>query len=152
MCRRAVDSSDWLQVDDWEINQSEWQRTAVVLKHFSNNLNYLNCRIMLLAGADLVYSFITPNLWQFEDIQYILQLGIVIIERKGTDLWEAILEHDDLFERKNNLRIVPQVIYNDISATRVRLFIKRGMSIKYLTPDAVIEYINKNKLFELQQS
>ena len=102
MCRRAVETSEWLVVDDWEIKESvEWQRTAVVLKHFSDKLNLFNCKIMLLAGADLVYSFITPNLWLFEDIQYILQqLGIVVIERKGTDLWEAILEHDDLFDNK----------------------------------------------------
>ncbi len=100
-----------------------------------------------------MYSFITPNLWLFQDVQYILEEhGIVVIERKGTDLWEAILEHDDLFVHKNNLHIIPQVIYNDISATRVRLFIKRGMSIKYLTPDPVIDYINMNKLFELDAS
>ena len=101
MCSRAVESSEWLLVDDWEIKQEEWQRTALVLKHFANNLASLDCKIMLLAGADLVYSFITPNLWLFEDIQYILQqLGIVVIERKGTDLWEAILDHDDLFDNK----------------------------------------------------
>ena len=28
MCRRAVESSEWLLVDDWEIKQSEWQTTA----------------------------------------------------------------------------------------------------------------------------
>ena len=101
MCKRAVESSEWLYVDAWEVLQSDWQRTKLVLEHFHKHLCHLQCEIMLLAGADLVYSFITPDLWDRMDVESLLvHFGIVVIERKGTDLWEAILEHDHLYAFK----------------------------------------------------
>ena len=44
--------------------------------------------------------------------------------------------------------MVKQLIHNDISSTRVRLFVKRGFSIRYLLPDSVIDYIEKHGLFK----
>lgn len=43
--------------------------------------------------------------------------------------------------------IAKQYIHNDISSTKIRLFIKRGMSIKYLLPDEVIDYIEMHQIF-----
>lgn len=37
--------------------------------------------------------------------------------------------------------MIKQLIYNDISSTKVRLFVRRRMSIKYLLPSTVIDYI-----------
>ena len=40
MCELAVEStSDWLMVDSWESRQERYQRTAVVLDHFNQELN-----------------------------------------------------------------------------------------------------------------
>ncbi|KAJ1564394.1 hypothetical protein HK405_014982, partial [Cladochytrium tenue] len=47
--------------------------------------------------------------------------------------------------------VVKQFIYNDISSTLIRLFIKRSMSIKYLLPDAVIEYIARKRLYAVDE-
>lgn len=43
--------------------------------------------------------------------------------------------------------MIKQLIYNDISSTKVRLFVRRGMSIKYLLPNSVIQYIHEHKLY-----
>ncbi|OMH83657.1 Nicotinamide/nicotinic acid mononucleotide adenylyltransferase 1 [Zancudomyces culisetae] len=49
MCELATqESSDWLMVDSWESVQPEYQRTAVVLDHFDEELNgaptmYIGC-------------------------------------------------------------------------------------------------------------
>lgn len=45
------------------------------------------------------------------------------------------------------MRIIPQLIPNEVSSTRVRLSLKRGMSIRYLVPDQVVDYIYEHKLY-----
>lgn len=42
---------------------------------------------------------------------------------------------------QENCIVIKQLIYNDISSTKVRLFVRRRMSIKYLLPSTVINYI-----------
>jgi nicotinate-nucleotide adenylyltransferase len=36
----------------------------------------------------------------------------------------------------------------DISSTQLRDRIAKGLSIRYLTPDAVIDYIEQNKVYQ----
>jgi nicotinamide mononucleotide adenylyltransferase len=37
---------------------------------------------------------------------------------------------------------------NDVSATKIRLAIKKGVSVKYLTPDPVINYIEEHGIYQ----
>ena len=43
--------------------------------------------------------------------------------------------------------MIPQLIQNDVSSTKIRLFRKRGKSIKYYIPDKVVEYIYEHDLY-----
>lgn len=69
------------------------------------------------------------------------------MERAGSDVWAFLLSHDILYHhrwansstgskgleltlRRRNVIVIKQLIYNDISSTKVRLFVRRGMSIK----------------------
>ncbi|WFD31338.1 nicotinamide-nucleotide adenylyltransferase [Malassezia sp. CBS 17886] len=167
MCELAVErSSNWLMVDAWESLQGEYQRTAIVLDHFSDEINGPRhergillrdgtrrpIKIMLLAGGDLIQSMGEPGVWADQDLRHILGLyGCMIVERTGADVWSFLLSHDRLWEHRRNLIVVKQTIYNDISSSKVRLFVRRGYSIKYLLPNNVIHYIEQNRLV-LQQS
>lgn len=54
MCELAVDStSDWLMVDSWESRQVTYQRTAIVLDHFDNELNIQGGGIKTQSGKSL---------------------------------------------------------------------------------------------------
>ncbi|KAJ1509682.1 hypothetical protein HMI54_011356 [Coelomomyces lativittatus] len=165
MCKLAVDSSDWLMVDPWEAFQNDYQPSATVLDHFHFELNtvrkgahsekdhYRPIRIMLIAGGDLIESFGTPNLWAEKDLHHILgDYGCFIIERTGTDVWGFLLSHDILYQHRKNVFVVKQLIYNDISSSKVRLFIKRNMSIKFLVPDSVLNYIVSHQLFKFHST
>merc|ERR1719239_1599158 len=96
--------------------------------------------VKLLCGADLLESFAVPGLWQEEDIDYIVgQHGLVVITRSGSDPRKFIYESDVLTRNQNNIFIVTEWIYNDISSTKVRRALRRGESVKYVIQDPVIE-------------
>ncbi|KAK3998318.1 Nicotinamide/nicotinic acid mononucleotide adenylyltransferase 1 [Cladorrhinum sp. PSN332] len=164
MCSRAIEQSPWLMVDPFEtVNCNEkgeptYVPTAKVLRHFDHEINTVlggiegtdgklrKAKIALLAGADLVMSMGEPGLWSPIDLDVILgSYGAFIIERSGTDIDEAL---STLRQYENNIWVISQVIQNDISSTKVRLFLKKDLSVRYLIPDPVVEYIDEHHLFQ----
>jgi len=157
MCTLAAEqTSSWLMIDSWEAFQN-YQRTAVVLDHFDYEVNtvlggvqtedgeHRDVRVMLLAGSDLISTMSEPGVWSTDDLDHILgQYGTFIIERAGSGMDQAT---DNLARWKNNIYLIPQLIQNDVSSTKVRLFLKRGLSVRYLLPMAVVDYIEENGLY-----
>ncbi|KAL2264646.1 hypothetical protein VTJ83DRAFT_7156 [Remersonia thermophila] len=163
MCSRAVENSAWLMVDPYETlnrdanGQPQYVPTAKVLQHFDHEINEVlggiespdgqmkKARIALLAGADLVMSMSEPGLWAPKDLDTILgSYGAFIIERSGTDIDQAL---ESLRQYEHNIWVINQVIQNDISSTKVRLFLKKDLSVRYLIPDPVVDYIDEHGLF-----
>lgn len=161
MCELACErTSSWLMVDAWESLQPKYTRTALVLDHFNHEINLRRggvatnngerkgVKIMLLAGGDLIESMGEPDVWADQDIHHILgKYGSIIIERAGADVRSFLLSHDIMYEHRRNVLLIKQLIYNDISSTKIRLFIRRGMSVQYLLPNSVINYIQRHKLY-----
>ncbi|EPS96630.1 hypothetical protein FOMPIDRAFT_1025324 [Fomitopsis schrenkii] len=157
MCNLAAEqTSTWLMVDPWEALQS-YQRTAVVLDHFDFEINTMlggiaapdgtkkPARIMLLAGSDLIATMSEPGVWSERDLEHILgKYGVMIIERAGADMDQAI---DSLSRWRHNIHLIHQLIQNDVSSTKVRLFLRRGLSVRYLLPAPVVDYIEQNGLY-----
>lgn len=175
MCQLAVDeSSDWLMIDPWEALHKEYQPTAVVLDHIDHEINVVrqgvDCgngtrkqvRVALLAGADLIHTMSTPGVWSDKDLDHILgRYGVslavqcclydtngnqaFIVERSGTDIDEALAA---LQPWRDNIHVIQQLIQNDVSSTKIRLFLRREMSVRYLIPIPVIRYIEQHRLYE----
>ncbi|KAF1937787.1 Nucleotidylyl transferase [Clathrospora elynae] len=158
MTRIAVeDSSKWIGVDPWEPLHKEYLPTVKVLDHFDHELNEVmggiedvngekrRIHVALLAGADLIQTMSTPGLWAHEDLSRILgHYGAFILERSGTDIDDALVQ---LQQWRENIRVIPQLIQNDVSSTKIRLFRKRGKSIRYYIPDKVVDYIYEHGLY-----
>ncbi|CUM67156.1 uncharacterized protein PRCAT00004848001 [Priceomyces carsonii] len=161
MCELACErTSSWLMVDAWESLQPRYTRTALVLDHFNEEINIKRggvrtntgemrgVKIMLLAGGDLIESMGEPDVWADQDLHHILgRYGCLIVERTGADVRSFLLSHDIMYEHRRNVLVIKQLIYNDISSTKIRLFIRRGMSVQYLLPNSVIRYIQQHKLY-----
>jgi nicotinamide mononucleotide adenylyltransferase len=132
-------------------------------------------RVMLLAGSDLIATMSQPGVWSEADVRtppplcvsvspdlmtascachswrcrhqldHILgRYGALIVERAGSDLDQAI---DSLARWRHNIHLVHQLIQNDVSSTKVRLFLRRGLSVRYLLPSQVVDYIEQNGLY-----
>ncbi|KAG9228680.1 nicotinamide mononucleotide adenylyltransferas-like protein [Amylocarpus encephaloides] len=159
MCELGVDqTSNWLMVDPWEAIQNEYVPTAQVLDHFEEEINKslggaerpdgtrAHVQIALLAGADLIQTMSTPGVWSEKDLDHILgRYGTFIIERTGTDIDDALA---NLQPYKDKIYVIQQLIQNNVSSTKIRLFLRREMSVQYLIPAPVIEYIEEHGLYE----
>ncbi|KAJ9153944.1 hypothetical protein P3X46_027330 [Hevea brasiliensis] len=155
MCNLASESSDFIMVDPWEANQSTYQRTLTILKriesYFIDNKRLISrefLRVMLVCGSDLLQSFSIPGFWITEQVRTICrEYGVVCICREGQDVEKIISDNEILNENRSNIKVVDELVSNSISSTRLRYCISRGLSIKYLTIDGVIEYIREHRLY-----
>ncbi|XP_040050199.1 nicotinamide/nicotinic acid mononucleotide adenylyltransferase 1 [Gasterosteus aculeatus] len=176
MARLSTENSDWITVDSWESLQPEWVETAKVVRHHYDQLQpaeqtdddvdtvkYAKKRraekpshrtkrggphLMLLCGADVLESFGVPNLWKQDDIAAIVgRYGLVCITRSGSDPHKFIHGSDMLWKYRKNIHVVHEWVTNEISATHVRQSLRRGRSVRYLLPDAVVRYIQEQGLY-----
>lgn len=154
LCELACEDSSYIMVDPWEAKQSSYQRTLTVLNRVEFSLrtsglvNADSFKVMLLCGADLLESFTMPGVWIPDQVKAICcDHGVVCISREGKNVEKLIFENDILFENKRNIVVVDEVVSNNISSTKVRQNLARGLSVKYLTPNPVIDYIMKHKLY-----
>ncbi|KAI9837171.1 MAG: hypothetical protein M1837_003103 [Sclerophora amabilis] len=159
MCQLALErGANWLMVAPWEARQATFQPTAQVLSKFDHEINVVQggvktrtgerkqVRIALLAGADLIHTMSDPGVWSYEDLDRILgEYGTFIIERSGIDIDDALAS---LQQWKANIYVIPQLIPNDVSSTKIRLFIRREMSIHFLIPESVVSYIEDHRLYK----
>ncbi|RYC62325.1 hypothetical protein CHU98_g3887 [Xylaria longipes] len=120
MCELATEeTSNWLMVDPWEAIQPEYSPTRPTMS--------------------------TPGVWAEKDLDHILgSFGAMIVERSGTDMEDALA---NLKPWEENIYVIQQMIQNDVSSTKIRLLLKRDLSITYLIPSPVIQYIMENRLY-----
>ncbi len=82
-------------------------------------------------------------------LDIVKKYGLVVITRSDSNPQKFIYESDLLYRYQNNIQIVTEWIFNDISSTKIRRAVGRKESIKYIVPDPVISYIGQNKLYQM---
>eukprot|EP00891_Asterochloris_glomerata_P001263 jgi/Astpho2/1263/fgenesh1_pm.00023_%23_12_t len=146
MCRAAASTHPRLMVDPWEAAQPEAQRSLLVLRRPGSRGG---ATTMLLCGADMLESFIKPGVWFPEHVEEILgKHGVVCIARDSTDAASLLKKEGSLlWQHRDRVHIVTDPVTSSISSTSVRNELAKGHSVKYLTPDAIIDYIHSNGLY-----
>ncbi|XP_029930579.1 nicotinamide/nicotinic acid mononucleotide adenylyltransferase 3 [Myripristis murdjan] len=169
MAKLALQSSDWVTVDEWESQQPDWTETVVTMRHHygrilkqyeqitgkdkdaNGNILPLSSpspQLKLLCGADFLDTFKIPGLWQEEHVEEVAgRFGLVCISRGGLQPERAVHESDTLSRHQQNIFLVREWVRNETSATEVRRALRRSLSVKYLIPDSVIEYIYQHNLY-----
>lgn len=75
------------------------------------------------------------------------RFGLVCVSRGSLQPERAVHDSDTLFHHRQNIFLVREWVRNETSATEVRRALRRGLSVKYLIPDSVIEYIHQHNLY-----
>ncbi|KAK3230201.1 hypothetical protein Dsin_002082 [Dipteronia sinensis] len=154
LCNLACKSSKFIMVDPWEANQNNFQRTLTILSRIKKFLSEdglisrESLKVMLVCGSDLLQSFGIPGFWIPEQVSTICRdYGVLCIRREGQNVDKIISDNEILNENRDNIKVVDELVPNQISSTRIRECISRGLSIKYLTTDEVIDYIEEKTLY-----
>jgi nicotinamide mononucleotide adenylyltransferase len=145
MCRLSTLDSNWICVHTWEANEPKNQETIKVLDHIA--ARFPHARILLVCGSDLLQSFNSPGVWADEDVRRILDYGIVVISRPGTDIENIVNTNHIMKEQRNKILVFNNPQINNLSSTYVRTLIKDKKSIKYLVCEKVENFIKENHLF-----
>lgn len=134
MLEIALDSNPYLEASRLELDRNEASYTIITLNDIERH--YSNSELFLIMGSD---SFVTIKTW-YEYEKIINNYNIIVLNRNQTSFSNKI--HVDC---KNILFFNNPLI--EISSTEIREKINSGCSIKYLTPDPVIDYINNKGLY-----
>jgi nicotinamide mononucleotide adenylyltransferase len=139
-----------------KVKQREWTRTRLSLQRMHEELNKGNdsgreIKVMLLCGADILDSMVTPGVWMESDLRLLLGCGVVAIKRQGSDPEKLINDNDLLYAFRGNILLVREWVENNVSSTAVRRAIARGQSIRYWVADEVKAYIEDRRLYLPEQ-
>jgi len=152
MVQLATQNS-WVKCSGWEGAQDAWSPTVKTLAALQaqarEEYGEPGLVASLICGADLLESFNVPGLWQDTDIENILQNhGLIVVRRPGSDPEKFIFGHKICTKYVDKILIAEEEITNDVSSTVLRKLAGEGNSIRYLTVDAVCDYVRDNKLYQ----
>eukprot|EP00003_Mantamonas_plastica_P025108 TRINITY_DN4842_c0_g1_i2.p1 TRINITY_DN4842_c0_g1~~TRINITY_DN4842_c0_g1_i2.p1 ORF type:complete len:184 (-),score=49.56 TRINITY_DN4842_c0_g1_i2:3-554(-) len=154
MCELGTEDSDWVTVHTWESQRDCTSLTLEVMRQVHAEINGQVedekdwVQVRFLAGSDLLTTVTTPGVWDEDALREMLgQYGTIVTRRFGTEARNIFDESDLLKEYEYNVWLYEDPVYNDLSSTKLRKFCKTGQSLKYLTPDPVIDYIKEQGLY-----
>jgi nicotinate-nucleotide adenylyltransferase len=131
MAELATRENPHFTVSDIEIKRKGKSYTVDTLREIKRK--YPEARLFFICGSDLVSEIPT---WKDSD-ELFKMVQFVLAKRPG---------FGKRLSGKQFLKIgVAQV---DISSSLIRDLVKQGRSIRYLTPDSVVKYIQKHGLYK----
>ena len=142
MCRLAAKGHDVLTVSDLEIQRGGASYTVDTLTQLQ--CQYPGDTLYFLTGADM---FLTLEHWvRFEDIA---KKAVLCAVPRGEQQEAEMRRYADVLrERYEAHCYIASFCLPPVSSTQVRKLVNEGKSIRGLTPDEVIQYIQSHGLYQ----
>lgn len=136
MVKLATAQNPYFDVSRIELDRNGPSYTIQTIKLLRQTLEEIT-ELAWIIGAD---SLIEYKIWKdFDDV--IKLCTLVVTTRPNYDLEQVPLEI------RNQVTIF-RITGSDISATEIRNRIRKKLSIRYLVPEVVVNYINEQHLFQ----
>lgn len=142
MLKLVCDKNEKFDVSRIEIDSIIQPNTVETLIEIQKQ--YPNNEIAFIIGSDNLKEIET---WKKAD-ELVKNFKIYVFERARDIAEEIINSSKFLKENEHTFIKAKNNITSNLSSTFVRGKIKEGKSTRYLLPDEVIEYINKNELYK----
>lgn len=139
MCMAATASNPWFSVSRIEIDRPGPSYTIDTLRQL-RTAHGEEAEFFLILGADAILEIDT---WRQPD-DVLAEARCVAVPRAGADL--RSLPRIIGAQRASLVRIV-EIPVLEISATDIRRRVRESRPIRYLTPDAVVDYIEREGLY-----
>ena len=141
MIRLAIDSNDCCQLSDLEIARGGISFTVDTLRALLDL--YKDVQLYFITGADAILEIAS-----WKDPGAILEMcKFIAVSRPGYDL-DGVWQVAAAFVADPEKRVIGLGIPGlDISSTEIRERVRTGKSVKYLLPDAVIDFITERGLY-----
>ncbi|KAJ8904036.1 hypothetical protein NDN08_000566 [Rhodosorus marinus] len=148
MCELAAQSSSWIDVCSVECDSEVFLPTWKVLVMIREDLcAYTNraVHVKLVCGEDLVHSM--PK-WAPENVENLFQqASLLVMPRSGAKSNENLLDADVYQRRPEKFKLLGNSLAFNVSSSEIRKRVSEDRSIKYLTCDPVIQYIEERRLY-----
>ncbi len=141
MLKTVCDRNEKFEVSRIEIDSKRQLYTVETLQQLQEK--YTDYEVAFLTGSD---NLKTLNTWKKAD-ELTRNFKIYILERENDNMEEIIENNIFLKNHKQAFIKAKETIKSNLSSTFVREKIKAGKSIRYLTPDEVILYIQEHQLY-----
>lgn len=144
MCRLAVRENPQFEVSDWETLQPGPNYTLLTVRHFRSEIGS-GAALFWLIGMDSLRELTT---WYHID-ELCAECTLVTAGRPGSDppdlsSLQALIGEDSVRRLRAHVLATPLI---EISASNIRARLRTGLSVRYLTPDAVEQYAVATRLY-----
>ena len=140
MTRLAIKDNPHFEFSDIELKREGKTYTVDTLTELTSQ--YPDDEFFFIVGSDTLYSI---EKW-YRPTE-IFQMAKLLTSCRNIEK-EELNKQIDYLKNKFGAKIYNLYMPNiDISSTDIRDKVKHGMSIRYFTPDSVINYIQENKLY-----
>lgn len=134
MVQLAIKSNPHFDCSDMEVKREGTSYTVETVETFSRN--YPGCKLYLIIGAD---NFLEFHTWK--NPERILALAeLVVMNRPSHESQKPRIK----YHKGIRFARVPDI---QISSSAIRLMVRRHLSIRYHVPQAVLQYIQRHKLY-----
>ena len=142
MLKLVCDKNDRFEVSKIELEQERQLFTIETLRILQKQ--YSNYEIYFTMGSDNLKELET---WK-KSTELVEEFKFLIIERDKDCAKDIVKNSKFLKQYKEKFIKVNTQIHSNLSSTFVRNEVKNGRSIRYLTPDEVIKYIEQYQLYK----
>ena len=142
MLKLACDKNEKFDVSRIELDSPRPLYTIETLRIFQET--YSKYQIAFIIGSDNLKEI---NTWEKAE-ELTKDFKIYVLERDKDNIEEILKSNGYLNKNKQAFIKAKDNITSNLSSTFVRNKLKNGKSVRYLTTDEVVSYIEENKLYK----